>query len=92
MITIMKTLVVLSEQAAMLNGKPKELVLRKDEYELLKQRGQFWVHRGFKKCRVTLSKNAKEVTLNEFSCGYCKFEGVVSETSDWTRCPNCGGL
>lgn len=30
--------------------------------------------------------------LKEYSCGYCKFEGVVSETSDWTRCPNCGGL
>jgi PHP family Zn ribbon phosphoesterase len=30
--------------------------------------------------------------LKEFSCGYCKFEGVVSETSDWTHCPNCGGL
>ena len=30
--------------------------------------------------------------LNEYSCGYCKFEGVVSETSDYTRCPNCGAL
>lgn len=30
--------------------------------------------------------------LKKYSCGFCKFEGVVSETSDYTRCPNCGGL
>jgi len=35
---------------------------------------------------------ATETKLREYSCGYCKFEGVVSETSDWTRCPNCGAL
>lgn len=39
-----------------------------------------------------LKPDVKEVALKEYSCGYCKFEGVVSETSDWTRCPNCGAV
>lgn len=34
----------------------------------------------------------KNMKMKEYSCGYCKFEGWVSETSDWTRCPNCGAL
>lgn len=39
-----------------------------------------------------LDASAKETKLREYSCGYCKFDGLVSETSDYTRCPNCGAL
>lgn len=33
-----------------------------------------------------------QLKLQAFSCGYCKFEGLVSETPNWTCCPNCGAV
>ncbi len=34
----------------------------------------------------------KKYKMRAFSCGFCEFEGLVSETPDHTRCPNCGSL
>ncbi len=28
----------------------------------------------------------------KFKCGYCDYKGNISPTTDYIRCPNCGGL
>jgi rubrerythrin len=35
-----------------------------------------------------LEKYSKEMEF--YSCAFCPFEGMISKTRNFTRCPNCG--
>ena len=30
--------------------------------------------------------------MEEYSCAYCHYSGLVSKYGAWTRCPDCGAL